>query len=181
MSFRPIAVVALLGSAILAACNQDGPDISRPVLGEVYTAALAPQTGVTSAPAGSGSVRVEVRDTNTMRIEVTLSGIDSVISARFLTGGFAGTEIINFYTGPSSGTTCATAPTATAASCAAFNNSVLRSFDIIRGGANATLIIAPETFSSVLTSLRAGGQVFFEVRTRENPTGEIGGALTRVN
>lgn len=180
MSLRPIAVVALLASATLAACNQDGPTISRPVLNEVYTAALAPQPGVTSSPAGSGSVRLEVRDTNSLRVEVTLSGIDSVISARFLTGGAAGTEVINFYTGPSNGTTCAAAPTAAAASCAAFNNSVLRSIDILRTGTNATLVIAPATFSGVLASLRAG-QVYFEVRTRENPTGEIGGTLARQN
>jgi hypothetical protein len=180
MSFRPIAVVALLASATLAACNQDGPTISRPVLNEVYTAALAPQAGVTSSPAGSGSVRFEVRDTNNLRIEVRLSGIDSVIAARFLTGGPAGTEVITFYNGPSGGTTCGAAPTATVASCAAFNNAIFRQLDIVRNGTNQALLIAPATFSGLLASLRAG-QVYFEVRTRENPTGEIGGALARAN
>lgn len=173
MNFKKGIVAVVATAAVFGACDS-GKFVEVPgKVNEGFTAALAganekPNAITTTA---SGTTTLTIIDTNTVRVQTTVSAIDSVTQAHihagdpsiagpvmvFLVGPFSATQLVA--RGPASTTTL---------------NGVLSHVDIVRGITN---FVGVFTFDSLMTRIRAG-TAYANVHTRKNPGGEIRGQLT---
>jgi hypothetical protein len=161
---RSLTLGVIAACAALAACSQDFPTITPTTQKEQFSAQL---TGAAARPAvtggGAATATIVVQDTNTLTYEVLGTGLVGVNRLQLQAGTAADTGRVM--------ATLFTAATGTNVD----SNRVVRAGSISR---TATTFVAPFTYDSVVTRLRAG-TLFMVVRTVANPTGVVRGQFTR--
>jgi hypothetical protein len=174
--------VALAAVVVLGACDSETLVKAPDIVDQIFKATMSPANEVPPVTGfnSSGTSNVTVMDTNTIRVETLVSGIDSVTQAHIHAGSasVAG-GIMVWLQGPFSGTQLV---------ARGLNNNaigltgtlhhvlVTRSTATCATPAAAICIVKPFTFDSVLFRVR-NGTAYVNVHTRKNPGGEIRGQI----
>lgn len=177
MRFIRVFSLGVAAAALgLGACSDDFPSLSpkslaRALFQATLDGASERPTAVTTTASGKATVELIPSyrdstlkvDTNTVRVEVLVSTIDSVTQAHIHAGdaNTAGPVMVFVLSNVAAGRAPITG-----------TDRVLTFIDITR----ATAFTAPFTFDSLLTRIKAG-TAYINVHTRRNPGGEIRGQI----
>jgi hypothetical protein len=157
----------LVAAIAFGACGDEFDSLSALAPEKEFFAATL--TGAAEKPnpvttTASGSAEITILDTNIVRVETLVSGIDSITQAHIHAGTADEAGPVMVFLFRPAGTTPATRAGVTG---------VLTLVDITRG---VTAFSSPFTFDSLLTRIRAG-TAYVNVHTRRNLGGEIRGQI----
>jgi hypothetical protein len=170
---RTSAIVALAAAAVFGACDDSVPS-TAPVLTD-FSAAL---NGASESPAvvtsATGTASIILVDTNIVRVQTSVVGIDSVTAAHIHAGaaGTPGPIIVGLT--PTYALVRGARVARHLPDSATALTGVLSYVDIVRG---QTAFTGAFTFDSLLTRMR-DGTAYVNVHTTKNPGGEIRGQIT---
>ena len=171
MTYRTLTVAALAAAVGLAACSESYADISATAPTKTnFTTTLS---GANEVPAvttsATGWANWVLEDPNTLQYDIYVAGIDSITMAHFHANvaGQNGPIMAWFFP-----TEAARAP-GTGNISVPSTGGILRQNRVTRA---SLLMVAPFTWDSVITRMRAGS-TYLNIHTRRNGGGELRGQV----
>jgi CHRD domain-containing protein len=175
MKPRKSLILAIASVAVVAACASDDLITTPGLLNLLFKATLTPAGEVPPVTASSsGEAKLTIIDSNTIRVETKVTGIDSVTQAHIHAGTSTVAGPIMVFLTPTYASVRSVRVARHLPDSVTVINGTLSHVDITR----ATTFTGVYTFDSVMTRIK-NGTAYVNVHTIKNPGGEIRGQLAQ--